>query len=212
MALSHHMEEQSSWQSLPDLELYMDQVLTLLARELESFSSEDDKPLTSNMINNYVKDGVLPRPEKKKYNREHFARLIMLCQLKNVLTIPEVDTLLQSLQTDGSAKACFDRFMELRNDAFSSLQEEALPLPEDADSATRMDTALRLAIRANLYRWAAADLIAEEAKRQKALQMNAEKQSALEKEQAKMEKKEKKEKEKKEKTSKKNPPSQEEEE
>ncbi len=206
MALSHPMEEQSSWQSLPDLELYMDQVLTLLARELESFSAEDDKPLTSNMINNYVKDGVLPRPEKKKYNREHFARLIMLCQLKNVLTIPEVDTLLQSLQTDGSAKACFDRFMELRTDAFASLKEELL-LSENADSATRMDTALQLAIKANLYRWAAADLITQEAKQQKALQMNAEKQSALEKEQAKMEKKEKKEKEKKEKTSKKNPPS-----
>lgn len=211
MALSYPTEEQSSWQSLPDLELYMDQVLTLLARELESFSAEDDKSLTSNMINNYVKDGVLPRPEKKKYNREHFSRLIMLCQLKNVLTIPEVDTLLQSLQADGSARECFDRFMELRASAFASLQEE-LSLPEDADSHTQMDIALQLAIKANLYRWAAANLIAEEAKRQKALQLDAEKQSALEKEQAKLEKKEKKEKEKKGKTSKKNSSSQGEEE
>ena len=55
------------WEKLPDIGLYMDQVLTLMDRQLNFYKrSEDDKILTKAMINNYTKDGVLPRPIDKK--------------------------------------------------------------------------------------------------------------------------------------------------
>ncbi|MBQ9413999.1 MAG: DUF1836 domain-containing protein [Clostridia bacterium] len=89
--------EPTTWERLPELDLYMDQVITLLNRQLAPVSSEDDRPLTSSMINNYVKDGVLPRPEKKKYNRDHLTLLLMICTLKSVFSLPEIAQLVNSL-------------------------------------------------------------------------------------------------------------------
>ena len=68
-----------AWDRLPEIYLYMDQVLTYMNKQLEPLTrTEDAAPLTSSMINNYVKDGVLPRPEQKKYSREHLAMLTMI--------------------------------------------------------------------------------------------------------------------------------------
>ena len=58
--------EPISWDRLPELDLYMDQVITLMSKELDPFSLEGERLLTPSMINNYVKDGVLPRPNQKK--------------------------------------------------------------------------------------------------------------------------------------------------
>ena len=54
------------------------------------------------MINNYVKDGVLPRPEQKKYSRDHLALLMVICMLKQVLSIQDVSSLLKTLLEDAS--------------------------------------------------------------------------------------------------------------
>lgn len=48
----------------------MDQVITFLNKQLELFTMDGERLLTPSMINNYVKDGVLPRPVQKKYGRE----------------------------------------------------------------------------------------------------------------------------------------------
>ena len=67
---------------LPDLELYMDQVTSLIGRYLK-----DDRELTASMVNNYVKHKAMPAPVRKKYTREHLAYLIVICTLKPVLPI-----------------------------------------------------------------------------------------------------------------------------
>ena len=54
------------WEELPDLELYMDQVLSLMDRYLGDCPGFDRKGLTASMVNNYVKLGVMPPPVKKK--------------------------------------------------------------------------------------------------------------------------------------------------
>ena len=53
------------WEELPDLELYMDQVLSLIRKYLLPYSGFDDNGLTASMVNNYVKAGILPAPVKK---------------------------------------------------------------------------------------------------------------------------------------------------
>ena len=56
-----------AWERLPELDLYMDQVITLMDKQLTPFTTDgSDKLLTPSMINNYVRDEVLPRPVKKK--------------------------------------------------------------------------------------------------------------------------------------------------
>ena len=83
------------WNELPDIELYLDQVVNYLERYLEKYSAnKDDKIITKTMINNYVKQGIMPAPEKKKYNRSHIAYLIVICILKQVYSINDIGKLI----------------------------------------------------------------------------------------------------------------------
>ena len=52
------------WEELPGIPLYMDQVIFYLKDSLGFFQREPEGSLlTSSMINNYVKNGVLPHPD-----------------------------------------------------------------------------------------------------------------------------------------------------
>ena len=52
---------------IPDIDLYMDQVLTFMNGNLDNVKRYDtDKVMTKTMINNYAKNHLLPAPEKKK--------------------------------------------------------------------------------------------------------------------------------------------------
>ena len=55
------------WEELPDLGLYMDQVLIVVEGALRPLFPNDPVVLTSTMVNNYVKQQVLTPSEKKKY-------------------------------------------------------------------------------------------------------------------------------------------------
>lgn len=85
------------WERLPELDLYMDQVITLMDKQLAPFQGEEERLLTSSMINNYVKGGVLPRPTQKKYARPHLAMLLMIVMLKPVLSLPEIQKAMKGL-------------------------------------------------------------------------------------------------------------------
>ena len=53
------------WHELPDIELYMDQVITLIEKYLSPLITlEKHTLLTSSMVNNYVKHGLIPAPVK----------------------------------------------------------------------------------------------------------------------------------------------------
>ena len=76
------------WNELPELDLYMDQIIVLMEKYLGS--SQEDKLITPSMINNYVKLGIIPRPTKKKYSKTHIAYLIIICSLKQVMPIADI--------------------------------------------------------------------------------------------------------------------------
>lgn len=88
------------WHELPQMDLYMDQVVTLLNSTLAPFcTKEQGKMITSTMINNYVKHGIVEAPIKKRYKREHVAYLIVVCILKTVYSLDEISRLI-SVQMD----------------------------------------------------------------------------------------------------------------
>ena len=62
--LKTRMESQrpAEWEALPDLNLYMDQVIGYMPRQLIQYG--EGERLTSAMVNNYIKDGLLPRAEE----------------------------------------------------------------------------------------------------------------------------------------------------
>jgi len=85
------------WDELPDLGLYMDQVLIVVENALRPLFPNDPVVLTSTMVNNYVKQQVLTASEKKKYRREHLATLITITVLKRVLSVAEIKVVLDRL-------------------------------------------------------------------------------------------------------------------
>lgn len=85
------------WSDFPDIELYMDQVISVLERYLVPFFPQEEKHITSTMINNYVKHRLLPPPENKRYSRRHLARLFMICIFKRFVQLSEIQVILEFL-------------------------------------------------------------------------------------------------------------------
>jgi hypothetical protein len=86
-------------EDIPNIDLYMDQVLTFMDRKLRSAvrPQTEDRVLTKTMINNYAKNDLLPPPVKKKYSKEHVLMLIFIYYYKGVIPMNEIQTLLQPI-------------------------------------------------------------------------------------------------------------------
>lgn len=83
--------EPTAWALIPDLGLYMDQVLTYIEQQLEPLYGARVKGiLTPSMINNYVKSGLLSRPQGKKYYREQLAMLMIIVTLKPIASMDDI--------------------------------------------------------------------------------------------------------------------------
>lgn len=85
-------------QDIPNIDLYMDQVLTFLDQELGTVrEATEDKAMTKTMINNYTKNQILPSPDKKKYSRDHMLNLIFIYYLKNFLSMKDIKKILDPI-------------------------------------------------------------------------------------------------------------------
>ena len=85
-------------EDIPNIDLYMDQVTTFMDSQLAtSKRHENDKILTKTMINNYAKNDLLPPPEKKKYSKEHVLTLIFIYYFKNILSISDIQSILNPI-------------------------------------------------------------------------------------------------------------------
>ena len=105
------------WEQLPQIALYMDQVLLVLGDILAPISSEDNPMVTATMINNYVKMKLTPPPEKKKYTREHLAWFLLICLMKQVFSMQEIAALKARLLEHETLQQGYNRFcaeLELR--------------------------------------------------------------------------------------------------
>ena len=116
-----------NYEDKPDIELYMEQLVTYLEKEQQIFQTSSlDKQITNSMINNYVKGDVVPAPISKRYNREHIAALEEVCTLKNVLTISEVKQILDQRYKNHPAKGeIFNEFNETYNDKIQAAVNES---------------------------------------------------------------------------------------
>lgn len=76
---------------MPRIELYLDQVLSIIGTELAFMYAPDEKIVTGAMVNNYVKQRIVPAPTRKRYTRRHLARLLFVCAFKRVLSIAQIE-------------------------------------------------------------------------------------------------------------------------
>ena len=105
---------------LPDVGLYMDQVVSIIDKYFKVLDRDDDKPIiTPSMVNNYVKLGIIPPPDKKRYGPKHLAYLIMICLLKQVLSMSEITLLIGWDEKELVEK--YDNFCKLQESVFTDL-------------------------------------------------------------------------------------------
>lgn len=134
-------EHPAEWESLPDIELYRDQVLNYMKRQ-HSLQPEEAQ-LTGAMINNYIKSGLLPRANGKKYTKDHLVYLTAICSLKQVLSVGETDELLKLQPDIADARTFYEGYLAKMEEAF---RETAGKLDEDNTREQLASTALQLAI------------------------------------------------------------------
>jgi hypothetical protein len=96
----------ADWEYLPDIGLYMDQLVTYLVRQLELFTKAAGGSLiTPSMINNYAKSKIVPRAEGKKYGKEHVALLLTVFTLKRVLSVQDMGSLVGKIALPPRSKS-----------------------------------------------------------------------------------------------------------
>lgn len=109
------------WDQIPDLGLYMDQVVTFITRVYEPLYGEDIHSLLSpSMINNYVKSKLIPRPTGKKYSREQIALLTMIVALKQTSSMEDIRRML-ALKEGESVEGLYAAFNLRFNDVIQTL-------------------------------------------------------------------------------------------
>lgn len=103
-----------SWEELPALELYMDQVVALVNSYLGFLPKEVglDSVVTAAAVNNYVRKKIMPPPVKKRYSRVHLAYLLIICSLKQSVSISYIQQMLPPTLTEQQVHDVYNRFAE----------------------------------------------------------------------------------------------------
>ena len=127
---------------IPNIDLYMDQVTTLMESRLKNTTRypDQDKILTKTMINNYTKNNLLPPPLKKKYSREHVMILIFIYYYKGIMSISDIQTVLQPITERYFKKADGLTLEDIYEEVFSLEREQVEALKKDVmDKFTRAE-------------------------------------------------------------------------
>lgn len=136
-------ERPAQWNELPDIALYMDQIIAYMPRQLIHF--DESEALTSAMVNNYIKDGLVPRAEGKRYGPTHLGYLTAVAALKQVLSVREIGTLLDAARARNKPPeelyAYFCRALD------QALAETARTIDPDTPREGLAGLALELALR-----------------------------------------------------------------
>lgn len=122
-----------SLDEMPNIDLYMDQLTTFMDERLKKTTRhpESDKILTKTMINNYAKNDLLPPPIRKKYSKDHLILLIFIYYLKSILSINDIQTLLQPLKERFHLSDDELNLSRIYETAYELQTEELEPVIED---------------------------------------------------------------------------------
>jgi hypothetical protein len=108
---------------IPSVDLYMDQVTTLFEDKLSHLKrTKDETILTKTMINNYSKAKILSPVKNKKYNKEQIMLLIIIYNLKQILSLEDIklllDPIINKLNSDSSdfnLQKLYEGFLKVKN-------------------------------------------------------------------------------------------------
>ncbi|WP_067727183.1 DUF1836 domain-containing protein [Oceanobacillus damuensis] len=95
---SLNLSNQLTLEDIPNIDLYMDQVIQLFENKFaDSKRNDEEKVLTKTMINNYAKGKLFFPIKNKKYSKEHLILISLIYQMKGALSINDVKLTLEEL-------------------------------------------------------------------------------------------------------------------
>lgn len=95
------------YHEIPNVGLYLEQVTKYIS---ECFAPLMSEAITSSMIANYVKRGLLSNPVKKQYSREQIAYLIYISTIKTVLSMEDIRLMISIQQSTYTPLKAYDYF------------------------------------------------------------------------------------------------------
>ena len=110
------------WDAIPDIDLYMDQVLNYMQRQHL---------------------GLEIKAKGKKYNREHIAYLTAICLLKQVVSVSDSKTILDNQIADGEISSFYEKYTKLLDEELINVDNLMGTCDNDEEI---VDLALKLAI------------------------------------------------------------------
>ena len=134
------------WEELPDTGLRMVEVLAYIRSCLDYLPAElkDDRLVTAAAVNNYVRLRAMPRPRARRYYRVHLAYLLMICTLKQSLSLAMIRQLLPCDLSEEEMRLRYEAYVDRQSRltvAFARTGlESALPVLEgrSGDDAARV--------------------------------------------------------------------------
>lgn len=119
---------------IPCVDLYMDQVTTFFNEKLKSLKRNDeDKILTKTMINNYTKGKILMPAKNKKYTNEHMILLTLIYNLKQIISIGDINTVFDSIINIKAPKATSLSLEDLYNNFLDIKEVQNAEFARDID-------------------------------------------------------------------------------
>lgn len=117
--------EQLNLSTIPDIDLYMDQVTTFIDEKLSYLKrNERDSILTKTMINNYTKAGIVLPPKRKKYSKQHMILIILTYYLKQILSISDIQSLLSPIVKSINSGENYEKDLEDIYNKFLEIEKE----------------------------------------------------------------------------------------
>lgn len=123
------------WEQIPTLGLYMDQVVTVIEHALSPLIGFNGEAIiTPSMINNYVKLGMVHKPDKKKYSREHIASLIVITILKQATAIGDIRLGIDTVLKSGDKAVCYDSFCDYVERSIQIVAQSVLVTEQEGEN------------------------------------------------------------------------------
>lgn len=169
-------QEMISIEDIPSIDLYMDQVIQLFEKTYSTTKrNESEKILTKTMINNYAKGKLFFPVKNKKYSKEHIILISLIYQLKGVLSIGDIKTVLDGMNEKivvdeldleqfyqsylNLHKKNLNRYKEELREKANNASEEFAQIDGDTEELEKVLLIASLVNMSNLYRRTAEKLV-----------------------------------------------------
>lgn len=136
-------EKQITLNDLPDIDLYIDQVIQLFEKNFGSVRrNNEDKVLTKTMINNYAKGKIFIPIKNKKYSKEHLILISLIYQLKGGLSLNDIKVSLdginkrimeESMDLDGFYQSYLDLYAKNAEQFVQEVEERIVAADKEAE-------------------------------------------------------------------------------